>query len=108
MVSIVLSPQALRDFEDLPTPIVARMRRLVDRLQLWPNVSGVKYLKGDLVGSCRLRTGDYRIQFRVEQFRRVELVTKAARGKQVTEEHEVLDYQLTIEKVGHRDGFYNE
>jgi mRNA-degrading endonuclease RelE of RelBE toxin-antitoxin system len=45
-------------------------------------VSGVKALRGDLAGCFRLRTGDYRVQFRVA-------------GE-----------TIIIEKVGHRDGFY--
>ena len=35
-------------------------------LRAWPEVSGVRPLRGDLVGHFRLRTGDYRVQFRVE------------------------------------------
>lgn len=43
-----------------------------------------KPLRGEFAGHYRLRTGDYRLQFRVE-------------GDLVI-----------IEKVGHRDGFYEE
>src|SRR5205823_5744907 len=67
MVTVVLTPDAARDIEGLPAPIVARMARLVDRLGHWPDVSGVKALRGDLAGHYRLRTGDYRLQFRVRQ-----------------------------------------
>jgi mRNA-degrading endonuclease RelE of RelBE toxin-antitoxin system len=53
-------------------------------LQQWPSVSGAKPLRGELAGRYRLRTGDYRIQFRVAGDR------------------------VTVEKIGHRDGFYGE
>jgi mRNA-degrading endonuclease RelE of RelBE toxin-antitoxin system len=49
-----------------------------------PDVSGAKALRGKLAGHYRIRTGDYRVQFTVA-------------GDVVT-----------IEKVGHRDGFYGE
>jgi mRNA-degrading endonuclease RelE of RelBE toxin-antitoxin system len=71
MATVVLPAQVLREIEELPTPIVARIRKLVERLKRWPDVSGVKQLKGALAGSYRLRTGDYRLQFRVEQRRKV-------------------------------------
>jgi mRNA-degrading endonuclease RelE of RelBE toxin-antitoxin system len=54
----------------------------VERLKAWPKVSGVKALTGALNGYYRMRTGDYRMQFRVD--------------KDV----------VMIVKVGHRDGFY--
>ena len=52
------------------------------RLQRWPEVSGAKPLRGELSGYYRMRTGDYRILFRVE-------------GECVR-----------VERVGHRDRFY--
>jgi mRNA-degrading endonuclease RelE of RelBE toxin-antitoxin system len=47
-------------------------------------VSGAKPLRGGLAGHYRLRTGDYRMQFRVA----------AA--------------EVIVERVGHRDRFYDE
>jgi len=44
----------------------------------------VKALRGNLGGHFRMRTGDYRVQFRVEGNR------------------------VLVECVGHRDGFYEE
>ncbi|HJT36547.1 MAG TPA: type II toxin-antitoxin system RelE/ParE family toxin [Pirellulales bacterium] len=83
MATVVFEPPAAAQFEELPERIKDRMVNLIARLQDWPSVSGVKYLRGNLTGHCRLRTGDYRIQFRVE-------------GDVVT-----------IEQVGHRDRFYD-
>ena len=56
----------------------------MERLEQWPHVSGARPLRGELTGSYRLRTGDYRVQFRV-------------RGETVW-----------IEQIGHRDGFYED
>ena len=68
----------------LPNVILARMQKIVERLQSWPDVSGAKPLRGDLAGHYRIRTRDYRIQFRV------------------------VDDEVIIERIGHRDGFYGE
>jgi mRNA-degrading endonuclease RelE of RelBE toxin-antitoxin system len=82
MVKVVLTPQAAEGLEELPLVMHARMIRLLERLSNWPAVSGAKPLSGGLAGHYRLRTGDYRLQFRVE-------------GQTVV-----------VEKIGHRDRFY--
>jgi mRNA-degrading endonuclease RelE of RelBE toxin-antitoxin system len=83
-MEVVITPEVLKQAEALHEPILTRVLRLVERLHQWPNVSGAKPLRGDLVGHFRLRTGDYRVQFRVEGQR------------------------IVVEKIGHRDGFYDE
>jgi mRNA-degrading endonuclease RelE of RelBE toxin-antitoxin system len=70
--------------ERLPAPIKVRVLRLLERLKNWPAVSGAKPLRAGLAGHYRLRTGDYRLQFRVA-------------GK-----------EIIVEKVGHRDRFYGD
>jgi len=81
-VNVVVTQEALEEFRSLPRPIQTRVTRLVERLAQWPNVSGAKALSGRLAGHYRMRTGDYRLQFRVK-------VDK-----------------IVVEKIGHRDGFY--
>ena len=84
MATVKLTTEAWRQAEELPQAIRTRLLRLVDRLEQWPAVSGAKPLRGNLTGQYRLRTGDYRVQFRVE-------------GDEVI-----------IVKIGHRDGFYED
>lgn len=84
MAIVVLTNEAAEQLEELPVVVHRRMLKLVERLENWPDVSGAKPLRGDLVGLYRLRTGDYRLQFRV------------------TED------TVEIEKIGHRDGFYED
>jgi mRNA interferase RelE/StbE len=84
MVTVVVTAEAARQLEELDNPIHGRILKLLIRLQNWPHVSGAKPLRGDLAGLYRMRTGDYRVQFRVEG----ELVA--------------------VEKIGHRDGFYED
>jgi mRNA interferase RelE/StbE len=82
MARVALTRQAAEGLEDLPLTIHSRMLSLLERLQRWPAVSGAKPLTGPLAGRYRLRTGDYRLQFRLE-------------GQVVI-----------VEKIGHRSSFY--
>ena len=84
MAVVVMTSEAQRQAGQLPMPIFGRMSKLVERLRNWPNVSGAKPLSGRLAHRYRLRTGDYRLQFRVE-------------GE-----------KIVVEKIGHRDRFYEE
>jgi mRNA-degrading endonuclease RelE of RelBE toxin-antitoxin system len=108
MATVVLTPEAVRDIAGLPAPIIARMDRLVERLQHWPGVSGAKRLRGDLAGKYRLRTGDYRLQFRIEHVRKTIKVRRIVKKKTVEEEKEIVEVKVVVEKAGHRDGFYEE
>jgi len=66
MAKVTVTPEAAEGLEDLPLVIHARVVKLLRRLAKWPAVSGAKPLSGSLAGRYRLRTGDYRLQFRVE------------------------------------------
>jgi mRNA-degrading endonuclease RelE of RelBE toxin-antitoxin system len=81
---VLVTGSALEEYSRLPRPIQSRVLQLVGRLDRWPNVSGAKPLSGKLAGHFRFRTGDYRLQFRV---------TGA---------------NVIVERIGHRDGFYDE
>jgi len=83
MAKVMLTREAAEGLEDLPLVIHSRVLTLLERLEKWPAVSGAKPLSGTLGGRYRLRTGDYRLQFRVE-------------GQAVI-----------VEKIGHRDRFYD-
>ncbi len=84
MATVTITPAAARHLEVLPLPIQARVLRVFERLAHWPRVSGAKPLRGSLAGCFRVRTGDYRVQFRVK-------------GEAVI-----------VERIGHRDGFYED
>lgn len=64
---VVLEKDAEADFVALPATIQARVVTILERLAAWPSVSGAKPLRGDLKGHYRIRTGDWRLIFRVEQ-----------------------------------------
>jgi len=82
MPIVKLTREAAKGLDDLPLGIHSRVLSLLERLEKWPAVSGAKPLTGPLAGRYRLRTGDYRVQFRVEK------------------------HSIIVEKIGHRDRFY--
>jgi mRNA-degrading endonuclease RelE of RelBE toxin-antitoxin system len=84
VMQVQLTPSASAELLKLPAVIQARTLRVIRRLRDWPAVSGAKPLRHGLAGRYRIRTGDYRVQF-------------YAQGQIVT-----------VEKIGHRDGFYEE
>jgi mRNA interferase RelE/StbE len=67
MFEVRETDDANADIQQLPLDIRFRIQTLYQRLARWPDVSGVKSLRGNLQGAYRLRTGDYRVLFRVER-----------------------------------------
>ena len=80
---VKILPEAYRQITGVPLSIHRRVLGILERLEHWPAVSGAKPLAGPLAGHYRIRTGDYRVQFRVEA------------------------NEVIVEKVGHRDRFYD-
>lgn len=83
-MTVEITPEALRQAQDLNEPIYSRVMAIVERLKNWPAVSGAKPLRHSLIGHYRMRTGDYRVQFRIDGQR------------------------IIVEQIGHRDGFYGD
>jgi mRNA interferase RelE/StbE len=82
MATVILTREAQEQADRLPNVIHARVLKLTKRLESWPAVSGAKPLTGNLAGWYRLRTGDYRVRFRVK-------------GE-----------TIIVDKIGHRSDFY--
>lgn len=84
MPEVIITLEAQRQFLEQPIDVQTRMNRIFERLAAWPNVSGAKPLRHALAGQYRIRTGDYRVQFRVER------------------------KNVVVVKIGHRDRFYED
>ena len=84
MADVRLTTDAQEQFRALPRTIQTRVAKILQRLEKWPDVSGAKALSGDLAGWYRMRTGDYRLRFRVD-------------GE-----------NLIVDKIGHRRDFYED
>jgi mRNA interferase RelE/StbE len=65
-MQIRVEPAAERDLDRLPRVILERLEDIFDRLAKWPQVSGAKPLD-DWAGHYRIRTGDWRIIFRIQR-----------------------------------------
>jgi mRNA-degrading endonuclease RelE of RelBE toxin-antitoxin system len=85
VATVIITPAAQTEFDDLPLVIRARVGSILVRIAGWPDVSGAKPLRGELAGNLRIRTGAYRVVFR-----------PSADGQQVT-----------VWKIGHRGGVYD-
>src|SRR5947209_8773827 len=70
MANVEVPADVRQEIRDLPAPIVTRVTRLLERLTNSPHVSGAKPLRRDRSARYRLRTGDYRLQFRVQTHKR--------------------------------------
>jgi mRNA-degrading endonuclease RelE of RelBE toxin-antitoxin system len=81
---VEITPEALESAQQLHEPIYSRVMAIVSRLENWPKVSGAKPLRGRLADHYRVRTGDWRVQFRVER------------------------QTVIIEKIGNRRDFYGD
>jgi len=66
MIEVRLSPEAEIDVQRLPIKLKYRLDGILKRLEGWPQVSGVKWLKYEWAGHGRIRMGDWRVVFRVE------------------------------------------
>jgi mRNA interferase RelE/StbE len=65
MATVTITPAARTELKAVPLVIRNRINRVFERLEGWPSVSGAKPLRGELKGSYRVRTGDYRVVFTV-------------------------------------------
>lgn len=84
MPEVRITDKALRQIANLPLRTQGRIEDIIDRFEEWPGVSGAKPLRGNRKGQYRIRTGDFRVVFTVE------------------------DDIVTIEKVGHRKDVYED
>jgi mRNA interferase RelE/StbE len=67
MYELRVAAAARMEFEALPLRIQARVQEVFIRLIRWPDVSGVKPLRGSLKGAYRIPTGDWRVLFTVDE-----------------------------------------
>ncbi len=64
-MQVGLTAAAAEQYDKLPRSIQPRVDNIIVRLSQWPQVSGAKPLVGPLTGSFRIRTGGFRIVFRL-------------------------------------------
>ena len=68
-------PSALREFQALPGPVQARVGRRFDALSRDPRPQGVQKMEGG-EGFYRVRVGDYRIVYAIDDPARIVFIVK--------------------------------
>ena len=86
MYNIVVSRSAEKDLEKLPSQIVKRVSKAIDELEITPKPHGSKKLKATSENLWRIRVGDYRIIYSIDDD----------------------IYVVDIRKVGHRKDIYKK
>lgn len=80
--SIEFLRTALKELSKLPKDIQQRIAAKIDELKTNPYLPGVKALKnGD--GRLRLRVGDYRVIYRIEEDKLVILIVKVGHRRNI-------------------------
>jgi mRNA interferase RelE/StbE len=83
--SILIKKSAAKELEDLPSNILRKVTFAITELSIHPRPTGVKKLKGELGDLWRIRIGDYRVIYSIEDVVRI----------------------IEIKKVGHRKDVYD-
>lgn len=84
MFRILLHNKAAKIYKKLDDKTATRINRAIDALKGNPFYGkGIKRLKGKLEGKYRLRVGEYRIVYRVEEKERVVIILNIALRERV-------------------------
>ena len=81
--TVEIAESAIRALAKLDKPIAARIAKTIDKLKTNPRPSGVKHLQDAPAGTLRIRVGDYRVVYVVEDARLVVLVVKVGHRRDV-------------------------
>ncbi len=80
---IVISDSALKQLERIPKPYTKKIGQVIDRLAESPRPSGVKKLKGMTEDLYRVRVGDYRIIYSIDDVIKVVDIRKIGHRKDI-------------------------
>ena len=81
--TVTILPAALRVLRSLPRNVRTRIRDEIDSLAENPRPHGVKSLQGSQKGYLRVRVGDYRIIYRIEDDRLFVVVVAIGHRREV-------------------------
>ena len=81
--SINLLPTATRDLGQLPRPISRRVTRAIDPLADDPRPPGCEKLRAGAGDEYRIRVGDYRILYKVDDDAHVVLIVRVRHRREV-------------------------
>lgn len=81
--TVKILPHALHDLQSLPRDVRGRVRERIDALSENPRPHGVKRLQGGDKGYLRIRIGDYRVIYRIEDDRLIVLVVAVGHRREI-------------------------
>ena len=82
---IQIRKQALKEIEQLPTKTIKQINEAIDGLAKEPRPHGCKKLKGDKEYLWRIRVGDYRILYMIDDVVKVIDIRKVGNRKDIYE-----------------------
>jgi len=82
MFEVVVTPHALRDLRKLPQTVIKRIDRAILTLRS-PYVAGVKHLRDHQLADWRIRVGEYRILFDIDEVRKVVVILRVGHRKDI-------------------------
>ena len=80
---IIIDKEAIKALKKLPKQVQARITKKIEDLKENPRPEGAKALQGGLNGLYRIRIGDYRVIYKVENEVVIIYVLKIAHRKSV-------------------------
>lgn len=83
--AVLLAPRARREFSGLPKEIIARIDSRLINLGVEPRPLGCKKLKASTGDGWRIRIGDYRVLYRIDDQARTVLVFRIGHRRNVYE-----------------------
>ncbi len=83
MYTISIKPSALKELSKLPKATVKKTEKAIDALALNPRPDGVKKLKGSAEDLYRIRVGDYRIIYSIEDEIKIVDIIKIGHRKEI-------------------------
>ena len=66
MFKIIYAKSVLKDLRKISNANLPKIKKGIDELTLFPNISQIKHLKNHPIADYRLRIGNYRVLFDVE------------------------------------------
>lgn len=82
MYEIVVTPHAVRDLKKLPREVLKRIDRVLLELGE-PHTFGIKRLKDHRIADWRIRAGDYRVLFDIDEVRKTVVILRVGHRKDI-------------------------
>ena len=80
--SIEVLPRAIKELEKIPDPLYRRIVSIIDNLKYVPRPVSTLKLKG-YESRWRIRVGDYRILYEIDNMNRIITITKVGHRKDI-------------------------